>query len=436
MKNIDEMEAVFRGAFKRARAELGVESFGMQVIDMPANYENYPEHDHTHDNQEEVFLVMRGGGEIEIEGERFPLDDNHVARVGPRPNARSGRGRRESAWSSSAASPASPTRLRTSPSWASPTRWRRARRPSLRLRGCFDAFRSQRRSWQRWRSPPRRWRAPPAPPAEAEGAIVVVSGDVTVARGETVDGVFVASGDARIAGEVAGDVIVLSGDVLVSGRIDGDLFTAGGDARLLPSAEVTGDVGYGDEHPRVALDARVHGDVTKQDWPDVGGVFAGIGDFVIWLAVTLSLLVFGALLLLIAPRAADALEARSRERLGPTIAIGIAILIVLPVARLHRRDHPHRPAPGDRHRARPAAARGRRLPRLRLRAGAADGGAAPPPHALLPGRARRPPRRRLRPHPRHHRRHRRPLFGLGLIGAAIGAAREPSDPGPARTPGS
>lgn len=83
VKNIDEMEAVFRGAFKRARAELGVESFGMQVIDMPPNYENYPEHDHTHDNQEEVFLVMRGGGEIEIEGERFPLDDNHVARVGP-----------------------------------------------------------------------------------------------------------------------------------------------------------------------------------------------------------------------------------------------------------------------------------------------------------------------------------------------------------------
>jgi mannose-6-phosphate isomerase-like protein (cupin superfamily) len=83
VRNIDEMEAVFRGAFKRARAELGVESFGMQVIDMPPSYENYPEHDHMHDNQEEVFIVMRGGGEIEIEGERFPLDSNNVARVGP-----------------------------------------------------------------------------------------------------------------------------------------------------------------------------------------------------------------------------------------------------------------------------------------------------------------------------------------------------------------
>jgi hypothetical protein len=165
----------------------------------------------------------------------------------------------------------------------------------------------------------------------ADSAIVVVSGDVTVGRGQTVDGVFVASGDTRIAGEVAGDVIVLSGDVVVSGRIDGDLFTAGGEARLLPSAEVTGDVGYGDERPAVALDARVHGDVSRQDWPDLGGVLAGIGVFAIWLAVTLSLLVFGSLLLLIAPNAADSLYARSRERLGPTLAIGIAILIALPV---------------------------------------------------------------------------------------------------------
>jgi hypothetical protein len=82
VKEIDGMEAVYRGAFKRARAELGVESFGMQVIDLPPNYENYPEHDHSHDNQEEVLLTMRGSGEIEIEGERYPLDDNHIARVG------------------------------------------------------------------------------------------------------------------------------------------------------------------------------------------------------------------------------------------------------------------------------------------------------------------------------------------------------------------
>jgi uncharacterized cupin superfamily protein len=81
VKRIDEMEAVYGGAFKRARAELGVESFGMQIIDMPPNYEHYPEHDHAEDGQEEVFLSLRGGGEIEIDGERHPLDGDHVARV-------------------------------------------------------------------------------------------------------------------------------------------------------------------------------------------------------------------------------------------------------------------------------------------------------------------------------------------------------------------
>ncbi|HEX2391433.1 MAG TPA: hypothetical protein VHI77_00790 [Solirubrobacterales bacterium] len=84
VKRIGEMEAVYQGAFKRARAELGVESFGMQVIDMPANFDGYPEHDHTHDDQEEVFLALRGGGEIEIEGERFQLDDDQMVRVGAR----------------------------------------------------------------------------------------------------------------------------------------------------------------------------------------------------------------------------------------------------------------------------------------------------------------------------------------------------------------
>ncbi|HEY7456316.1 MAG TPA: hypothetical protein VH703_03485 [Solirubrobacterales bacterium] len=81
VKRIDEMEAIFGGAFKRARAELGVESFGMQIIDMPPNYENYPEHDHAEDGQEEVYVTLRGGGEIEIDGERSPLDGDHVARV-------------------------------------------------------------------------------------------------------------------------------------------------------------------------------------------------------------------------------------------------------------------------------------------------------------------------------------------------------------------
>lgn len=81
VKKIDEMEAVYFGAFKRVRAELGVESFGIAVIDLPPKFEDYPEHDHENDGQEEVFIALRGSGEIEIDGERFPLDPDHMARV-------------------------------------------------------------------------------------------------------------------------------------------------------------------------------------------------------------------------------------------------------------------------------------------------------------------------------------------------------------------
>jgi mannose-6-phosphate isomerase-like protein (cupin superfamily) len=82
-KRIDEMEAAFLGTFKRARAELGVEAFGMQVIDLPPKLEQYPEHDHAETGQEEVFVVMRGGGEIEVDGERVPIDPETIVRVGP-----------------------------------------------------------------------------------------------------------------------------------------------------------------------------------------------------------------------------------------------------------------------------------------------------------------------------------------------------------------
>jgi mannose-6-phosphate isomerase-like protein (cupin superfamily) len=83
VKRIDEMEAVYGGSFKRARAELGIESFGMQVIDLPPNVDAYPEHDHSQDGQEEVYLAIRGSGEIEIEGERHPIDPDTMVRVGP-----------------------------------------------------------------------------------------------------------------------------------------------------------------------------------------------------------------------------------------------------------------------------------------------------------------------------------------------------------------
>lgn len=83
VKRLDEMDSRYGGAFKLARAALGVTSFGMAVVDLPPGFDQYPEHDHRGDGQEEVFLALRGSGELEVDGERVPLDPETFVRVGP-----------------------------------------------------------------------------------------------------------------------------------------------------------------------------------------------------------------------------------------------------------------------------------------------------------------------------------------------------------------
>ena len=84
VKRIDEMDAALYGSFKRARAERGVQSFGMQVIDLPPSFGGYPEpRPHSTTTRRKVFLALLCSGELEVDGERMPLDPDHIARVGP-----------------------------------------------------------------------------------------------------------------------------------------------------------------------------------------------------------------------------------------------------------------------------------------------------------------------------------------------------------------
>jgi uncharacterized cupin superfamily protein len=81
VKRIDELEAIYGGSFKRARAELGVSSFGMQVLDLPPSVTGYPEHDHGQDGQEEVYVVLRGSADMDIDGEHVTIDPGTLVRV-------------------------------------------------------------------------------------------------------------------------------------------------------------------------------------------------------------------------------------------------------------------------------------------------------------------------------------------------------------------
>jgi quercetin dioxygenase-like cupin family protein len=83
IKRIDDLATVHGGMVKLAAADLGVESFGMQVLDFPAGFAHYPEHDHAEDGQEELYAALEGDGWLEIEGERVQLDAHTLVRVGP-----------------------------------------------------------------------------------------------------------------------------------------------------------------------------------------------------------------------------------------------------------------------------------------------------------------------------------------------------------------
>jgi uncharacterized cupin superfamily protein len=82
VKRLDEFEAIFGGGFRRVRAGLGVTSFGIAVMELPAGFTDYPEHDQSHDHQEEVYTVLSGAATLVVEGEQHMLEPGVWARVG------------------------------------------------------------------------------------------------------------------------------------------------------------------------------------------------------------------------------------------------------------------------------------------------------------------------------------------------------------------
>lgn len=83
VKRTEDFEAIFGGGFRRVRAGLGVTSFGIAVMDLPAHFKVYPEHDQSHDAQEEVYTVLSGRVTLRVGGEEHELEPGVWARVGP-----------------------------------------------------------------------------------------------------------------------------------------------------------------------------------------------------------------------------------------------------------------------------------------------------------------------------------------------------------------
>ena len=69
--------------FRAARAALGVSSFGMNVLDLDPHNEGHPEHDHTHDGQEEVYVVLSGTAFLRTSEGEQQLEAGSMVRVAP-----------------------------------------------------------------------------------------------------------------------------------------------------------------------------------------------------------------------------------------------------------------------------------------------------------------------------------------------------------------
>jgi hypothetical protein len=160
---------------------------------------------------------------------------------------------------------------------------------------------------------------------------VVITGGAVVPAGQTAGDVIVIDGTVTIAGHATGDVLSVSGPVRVTGRVDGDVIAVSDPAVLGPAARVGGDLRYGDERPVLARGASVGGKVNKEDFADAANGWGWVSTLGWWLAVSVSTLIIGALLVWLAPGALHAAARAVREHLGGTVGWGVAIAIGVPL---------------------------------------------------------------------------------------------------------
>ncbi len=81
--HLDEFERPFP-KWALARKSLGLNSFGMNVVELPPG-EMIPEHDELERDHEEVFIVLSGTPSFVVDGEELPAPAGTFIRLDPEP---------------------------------------------------------------------------------------------------------------------------------------------------------------------------------------------------------------------------------------------------------------------------------------------------------------------------------------------------------------
>ncbi len=169
-------------------------------------------------------------------------------------------------------------------------------------------------------------------PTEAKD-LIVLSGDVWIRRGEEVGELIVFRGDVTASGVVLGDVVAVEGGVIVNGQVSGSVVSLSHDVVLGSGAQVRGDVLAGGS-VRTREGSQVDGTIREHVVFSLQGPIDVFGRFIGWVALSLSALVLGFALLLLIPRAVDAVHGAVSSAPWGSAGWGVGLVVGVPALAL------------------------------------------------------------------------------------------------------
>jgi hypothetical protein len=174
--------------------------------------------------------------------------------------------------------------------------------------------------------------ATPAWAQDSQGreAFVVLSGRADVPAGQQVGDLVVFHGSSRVDGTVDGSLTAFDAPVTISGRVNGNVVVFNGRVELRSGANVTGDVVSRDA-PLLASGATIGGTSKRIQTNVRWDGFGWVGRLAWWLAVSVSTLVVGLVLLWLVGRGAAGILQAGRTGIGTAIGWGLLLFFGLPI---------------------------------------------------------------------------------------------------------
>jgi hypothetical protein len=159
---------------------------------------------------------------------------------------------------------------------------------------------------------------------------VVLHGRLVVPEGETVGTAVIFDGPVRIEGTVEESLVVFNGNVTISGTVGESVVVFNGEVVLRPGARVGGDL-VTREDPVIMGDAVVEGSQQRISGRIDFGEIGFASRIAWWVGYSVSTLILGLFLLLVAPGLDAAVVRVARPRFGASAGFGALFFFVLPI---------------------------------------------------------------------------------------------------------